>query len=442
MASALHQCDNTNFNVLILGDGDFSFTSAFCEKLKFCNGSQFPLLLYLKQQYNNNTDTINVNIISTSFDDRTTLIQKYPNSESILKKLNLLNNPSNKQIKKEKKLKFKSKDVLIHLKLIIKHQIDATNLSIFYNNTKTIFDLIIFNHPHLGFEHVYRNSSLLMHILFECNKIINKQSIIWITLIENQFEHWNVSKRMKQNDLNKQLTVLCSFLFFDKYYPGYVTKRHQSNKSFRRNRPSKRQQNDNQKQQIQSYNFIFVSNKCEQHPFKKYVSLMKESINECIKFTQINTSFESNNICCKQCGKIFMEKRSLISHMKSKQCLNDKNNNSVYKCDKCNNKEFNTLKDFEQHNIAKHKGINKNIKPDWYEKDEQKKQEENNNGMKETIECNLCDKIFENEIQHKQWITPGIVNPMEMMITEYKCNHCCKIFTFHRDLLQHSNICF
>ncbi|MCP4115655.1 MAG: DUF2431 domain-containing protein [Desulfobacteraceae bacterium] len=197
----------------------------------------------------------------------------------------------------------------------------STDLSIFYNNTKTIFDLIIFNHPHLGFEHIHRNASLLMHVLFECNKIINKQSFIWITLIENQFEHWNISERIKQNNLNKNLTVLCSFLFFDQYYPGYITKRHQSNKSFRRNRPSKRQQNDNQKQETQSINFIFVSIKCKQHPFQKYVCLMKDSINKCIKLTQMNNNCDKNNdICCEKCGKIFMEKRSLISHMKSKQC--------------------------------------------------------------------------------------------------------------------------
>eukprot|EP01083_Nonionella_stella_P013080 36903_1 len=435
MASDAHsQClPKSDLNILILGDGDFSFTLAFTQKLKFSNNTQFPFLLYLKQKYSESMNQLTINLISTSFDDHAVLTQKYPHSHTILKQLNLLTHEhiSNKQIKKEKRIKFGSKDILIHFKIIIKHGIDATDLSIFYDTT---FDLIIFNHPHLGFEHIHRNASLFMHILSECNKIVHKDAQMWITLLQHQYESWNISTKMKQNKSLQSLRLLSSFLFVDSYYSGYCTKRHQSNKSFRRNRPSKRKENDNQKQETQSVTFVFV--KTTAHPFTEYVSLMKQSIQQCIRSEANNT--ERELLSCVQCGKTFDEKRSLISHQKS--TANCGNQMEQFKCDECE-KMFQSLQDLKQHYNAKHVAINKNIKPDWYQKDEEKTHKHNHD-IEKRFCCTLCDKTFGNETQHKQWITPGIMDPMHTQQSQiYKCSSCNKQFTFKRDMLQHSNVC-
>ena len=423
MASLEQYLNNKIYNILIVGDGDFSFTLSFCNKLKFSNSKQFPLLLYLKNYYGD-IQELNVNIISTSYDNKLELIQKYPNSVSTLKKINLLNNISNKQSKKEKKLKSELKDVLINLKIMIKHKIDATQISHLSSSiSSTSFDLIIFNHPHLGFEDLKRNSSLLMHVLFEFNKLINNDGMIWISLIEGQFNNWNVNQKMKKNKLCKQLKLLSSFLFYDKYYFGYTTRRHQSNKTFRNN--------------LKSINYIFIKSNFEKyHPFQKYIQLINESINKCLKFNQINHNQNDKQFKCNKCNKKFIQQRSLKTHQKF--CLlrmnenNDKQkNNNLYKCNQCN-KEFKYLIDIQQHNIAKHNKLNKNMEINDIENEEEKK---NESQIIMNIKCVLCDRSFENEIHHKQWITPGNFNVMN------KCNKCYKQFLFKRDLEQHYNTC-
>merc|ERR1711971_819677 len=104
------------------------------------------------------------------------------------------------------------------------------DLSTFHQRDK--FNLIIFNHPHLGIEDVKRNASLVMHVLGECHKIISKGSQIWITLLEHQWQIWDIARRLKTSGL--ELALSGSFSFFDGYYPGYTTKRHQSGRSFRK----------------------------------------------------------------------------------------------------------------------------------------------------------------------------------------------------------------
>merc|ERR1719203_1041804 len=184
--------------------------------------------------------------------------------------------------------------------------------------------------------------------------------MIWIALIAQQFEKWSIAQKMDANGLSKELALLSFVPFIDAYFGGYTTRRHQNQKTFRRVQSGK-----NQKQTTQSVTSIFVK-KTKQHPFECFIPSMIESIKRC---EQENKMENDEEFECGKCGKIFIEKRSLLSHQKSKQCVRkmamaSNQNDESFECKECL-KQFDSLPALKQHKMAKHVGMHKDIKRDW-----------------------------------------------------------------------------
>jgi Domain of unknown function (DUF2431) len=118
-------------NLLLLGEGDFSFSRDLCQILSHCDMScDFD------------------NVVPTSFDDRTELQKKYSNIGSTISSLE----------------SYSTVQVI--------HGIDATKnikSQLMERCCKALdFDHIIFNFPHLGYEDLKAHSSLIAHILHRC----------------------------------------------------------------------------------------------------------------------------------------------------------------------------------------------------------------------------------------------------------------------------------
>lgn len=111
-------------NVLILGDGNFSFSLALCK---------FNDSLPKDKQFA---------IIATSFDDRESLLSKYPETRSAIQMM------------------------INKFGCDVRHGINATRHLLGQLQRSTPFGHIVFNYPHLGVEDSYLHSHLLGHIFF------------------------------------------------------------------------------------------------------------------------------------------------------------------------------------------------------------------------------------------------------------------------------------
>ena len=167
--------------VLIVGDGNFSFSLAYCEKFK------------------------NEDVVATSFDSRHSLIEKYPEAHFILVRLERM--------------------------ATVRHEIDGCNLSCDERLENEKFDKIIFNHPHCGVEDIQRHQMLLSHFFASAKQCLqSSQSEIQLTLAMDQPERWEMHERATKLGLHLKR----SNTFHDHEYVGYERKRHQNGKSFHR----------------------------------------------------------------------------------------------------------------------------------------------------------------------------------------------------------------
>jgi Domain of unknown function (DUF2431)/Zinc finger, C2H2 type len=363
MASHLDShCDVSNKNklkILLLGDGDFSWSFDFARYVK-------KNLTMLNNQITKNcmvSNTIKTNgssdensrhrnkinslwppsslnyyncveICATGIDSEKEIEQKYPHSKSFIipKLLKLNNNQSTVENNK----------VLV---VQVKHNINAITQQTNYTqqvseniltaNTTTSryddhYDIVMFHHPHLGVEDCKLHNQFLHHFFYSVrnfwwysssspsssasnNNKNENMKLLYITLASGQYERW----KCKEAAVKHQFHLLhrCHFiaqpaikadednnrhdteLHFPQYYEH---RRHQTGKSF-----AKRVQGN-------SETFIYTDalQPTSQIPIDLPWFVMTSQL-------PIVHS-ESDNITCPYCQKTFRETRSLKNHIQTK----------------------------------------------------------------------------------------------------------------------------
>jgi hypothetical protein len=140
--------------VLILGDGNFSFSSSFASVLvrllHTTTASHEPSVL----------------IFCTSFDSRDELVRKYPESTHHIQQC------------------------LRYACVRILHNIDATYLRV--ENFGGPVNMVVFNFPHLGIEDCGLHASLIAHIFHSARNILLPGGTISIALSEDQSKRWRL----------------------------------------------------------------------------------------------------------------------------------------------------------------------------------------------------------------------------------------------------------
>ena len=188
--------------ILILGDGNFSFSLALANHLFNANDdldvkSQNPGYRYL--DLDSCTD---VSMHTTSFDSHQELLAKYPESESILNRLSK------------------------YPRVSIEHCVNAWELERHFEHS---FDIIIWNHPHLHREDFRLHRFLLAHFLNSATKRLNPESKLCISLVDGQETRWQLVEQAHR--FNLELSQMMPLLESD--FPGYICKRNNTGKSFK-----------------------------------------------------------------------------------------------------------------------------------------------------------------------------------------------------------------
>ncbi|KAI9343569.1 hypothetical protein BDR26DRAFT_933099 [Obelidium mucronatum] len=239
------------FFVLLLGDGNFSFSLALARALfdspaVFADSNHAKARRYLNIP--SNVRTKDVRILATSFDSREQLGRKYFDFPVI-----------------EKNLEKYAENVRLM------HQINAWELAKTFTPATAAddalwtlgqrpdgsvgFDTVAWNHPHLGTEDFRLHRFLMAHFFNSVSSVLNNQnpsSSVVVSLVLGQEIRWDLVGQASRSNL--VLSPADSpFAFIEQDWPGYVVKRNMHGKSFKNEATKKRMADE-----MKSFGFRFV----------------------------------------------------------------------------------------------------------------------------------------------------------------------------------------
>ncbi|KAI9003136.1 hypothetical protein BC832DRAFT_593219 [Gaertneriomyces semiglobifer] len=192
--------EERTFRVLILGDGNFSFSLALCRIL-------WPRPF---------------DPVVSSENAHAGTSQKYPESKEILDVL--------------ESSRFASERVKVM------HGVNAWELQSQFGAIEK-FDVIVWNHPHLGTEDFRLHRFLMAHFFQSVASVLNPNSplsSVCVSLVEGQETRWDIVAQGARANLGlKQIA-----LFDETLWPGYVVKRNKHGGSFKNMHTKKHTQSD------------------------------------------------------------------------------------------------------------------------------------------------------------------------------------------------------
>lgn len=168
--------------ILLLGEGDFSFTASLLKLEK--RKKNWTKLIGLK-------DISEKKIISSSLDSRDQVLAKYPNFADFT--------------------------------FPVLHNVNAIDVKTYATLSPLV---VIWNHPHLGFEDAQAHIQLMRHFFHTISFCVEQ---IVLSFIPGQFERWEVEAAGSK--FGFKLAKKRPFVETD--FPGYISRRNLSGTSFR-----------------------------------------------------------------------------------------------------------------------------------------------------------------------------------------------------------------
>jgi hypothetical protein len=192
-------------NVILLGDGNFSFSLALAGLLWSWadDKGRRVALAYLGVQDVSAVGTL----YCTSFDSREELLRKYPEYAAIEAKLQ----------------KFE--------RVRVRHNVNAWEIAVSFG-VDVRFDVIAWNHPHLGVESFKLHRFLMAHFFDSARASLASSSpnaAVIVSLIDGQAERWSLTDQAQDRGFDLAATDA----FDENHYPGYICKRNNNAESFK-----------------------------------------------------------------------------------------------------------------------------------------------------------------------------------------------------------------
>jgi uncharacterized Zn-finger protein len=400
---------------LTLGDGDFTYS--------------LDLARYLTTSFSNPANRNN-KLIATGIDSSKDLVAKYKDSPFVLQQLQSVNSTSQSSLV----------SIQHEVNAIVTHHADDTV-------TTASADCVMFHHPHLGTEDAALHGRFLCHFLDSCTNywMKPKGGILHLTLVEGQYERWNVARAAERQDLVLlQRTAFCPPPV---RAPTYHYRRHQTGKSFESRRPNG------------SETFSF-GRKCDEGMYRAQRLPWQESdVEKGANKPKVDKT--SNELSCPYCDKTFREERSRKCHVRDKHPngadKKQKTSTSGYPCDHCQTEDgeprtFVSEQALKDHVRAKHAAIHNHIIPDWHQHQATSQQEvattESETPSSHDLEtsdqqngfgmCSICGLKYRDAGHESSHALDFL--PTEATET-FQCSFCTKTFREKRAKLQHENFC-
>ena len=419
------QCDATTTAILTLGDGDFTFSWDVARML-VVNNEPVPF------PFREGGGV--VSLTATGIDLLEELTSKYKDATFVLHQLSKCQSP--------------------HFSVAVRHGINAivhpsttsgdptTSSSSSPStdaNTNKKFDVVVFNHPHLGVEDAKLHGRFLCHLFYAVNTHWMKSNgIFHLTLVQGQYERWHCERAAQRADMT--LIDRCAFApphLHHKYGGGsYELRRHQSGKSFKRRRESGGSE-------------IFTYARISDHhrsdlPYTRPFWLPPPNATES---PHVDSPFQ-----CPYCTKCFPEKRSLHNHLQGKHLnglmrkVDEGCTRRRIQCPHCPsdrvNRTFDSPESLLDHIRAKHGGKHTTISPDWKRTPSQGPEPD----VPATGEWGMCDvcghtyKTIAEVTDHLSMFRPDLSTQL-CSETSFPCSCCGRSFRERRAQLQHENFC-
>ena len=366
--------------VLVLGDGNLTFSKSFCSQLRAID--------LLDERF--------LQVVATTYDPEKELVDKYPESAHA-----------------KRALRAQGAEVM--------HGVDAGSLS---SNIGT-FSIIVFNHPHLGVESAELHKMLLAHTFHSCASALRKDGRMHISLVEGQPRRWKMEAQAHRHGFYLQKATKMSRLHMS--LPGYAMRRTHSSKSFS-SEASKRQSNYT----LHSTLFSFSQSKPLAISSKKLATVCDDpSTSQPRKRRrQLVAAF-----ACQACGKSFTSQQGLRTHTRQVHEL------GLYKkkpqvCHICS-RNFGDKEALQQHVLARH-GSDQTIPAHWTYHDRKSFSDQLEKNAPSQYKCGVCSASFVSSTElaaHKSRLVPIVT------ATQLPCPACTKIFLDERALRQHMNFC-
>lgn len=349
-------------------------------------------------------DLESLEILCTSFDSQSQLLQKYQESKDILPALE-----SFSQIK-------------------VLNGINAWDLFFHFNQSHPQgFHTILWNHPHLGTEDFRLHRFLMAHYFDSVQRMISAHphSRMVLSLVQGQELRWNLIQEGKKAGFE----CVSMEIVDESLWPGWVVKRNKTGKSFK-NIPTKRH----------------VGTRMQSHFFK--FAKRDPNGNECVSLEAVEDALDaivtkpveqplqhSWMKACPECSKVLYSPRAYKQHVHMVHVLqkfgsgwspNPQKNLVCAHCDRC----FATVEDRWQHTVNKHSIVGQveqgNLKQGRVDLDDA------------YVACEICGQA----VVDQDWgMSLHLESLKPAMGLDMSCTLCHKTFTETRALNQHYKFC-
>jgi len=477
--------------VLVLGDGDFSYSYDLARHL-----------LATSELHPNRS----LQLVATGLDSHESLTEKYKDACFLLKQLTRLDKSPRLRPKDDHAVPSSTNllHVSVHHGVNAIHQMtnQSDNLPTATNGDIPKAHHVVFNHPHLGREDAVLHSQFLCHLFHSVStlwlhtttsatseKSINnnndddnntRDAYFHLTLVAGQYERWNCRQAAERHGM--MLINQRPFRAPQVPNPYYQQRRHQSGKSFAARAPEGsmtytfvRKHSPNSQDNQQDRTRIDNPDPDVGEFVAKLLGLELGTSSLPVGEQGADHNYQELEFSCPFCEKSFREERSRKSHIKAlhgegnkKRKRDDDTNEEEgeevimqHSCSLCLSRDgkgprmFRNEQALVDHQKAKHAAKHDVIKPDWHSTnkgshsnshDGGRQQESNSTIVNHFGSCEICGLVFcssTSRIDHAQAFVPSdaISSVSKPEVLPFECTFCRKRFLESRAQLQHENFC-
>ncbi|EGD73634.1 hypothetical protein PTSG_05342 [Salpingoeca rosetta] len=420
----LPSTDSKRRVVLILGDGNFSFSLSLADALwGRCISKPAADAFFSTNTFDISDDLY---ILATSFDQREELLDKYPETAGILERLQRFS----------------------HVQVL--HGINAWQIQDQLPGVQ--FDAIVWNHPHLGVEDFRLHKFLMAHFFHSAEQCLAPNGFVSVSLVQGQAERWDITPQALKSGLH----VSKHAAFDPCAWYGYQTKRNRTGQSFQ-NQHTQRHTKSSMSSQLLQYRrrTSTTATAAEGAQHQQHQQQQQQSSTASAPRTPQSDSatvapapaYEDKKSVpkpppapaahvCQECGKGFALRRGLKTHTRQVHELKKygqwtPNMKKQLTCDECG-KRFHDDEALWQHRVSKHSAA-----PAPDPQRPLSTADELTAPDVHYIPCPVCGQAIPDYWhieQHLEMLKP-------LVGIKAVCKLCSKVFTEHRALGQHLNFC-